>query len=445
MTALVTREDHGRATVLTLNNPPANGYSLAMHRALDAHVVDLRMDPGCDVIVLRGAGDRFFCAGADIGYLAGLSPDEKYAFCLFANETLLRIENTPKLVIAALNGHCVGGGLEIALACDIRIGRSARAGKPDQVGLPEVSLGVLPGTGGTQRLTRVLGRARALQWMVEGRKVPMEEARAVGLVHEVLPEARWFEQVLEYARSFCRPDKAAQAVGLIKRAVLGGAELPLEGGLALERELQMRLFTAPDAAEGLAAFLEKRAPRFIGSQIPRAGASGIAAAAEAAPPSAFVPAPLPHGEATGGGSTVGARPLPDGFEGFEDFADFGDDALGSAHPSGRRHETFGDGEPLAHPSTGPSPTPASPSDAPWVDLMRVRIPDDVLNLLPRDVVERFLVVPIERSASVLLVALADPRNDAALSAVREETGLEVRAVRADELALAHTVALHYRA
>src|SRR5688572_22492674 len=155
---LVTREDIGRVSVLTLNNPPANGYSHAMHLELDAHVVALRMDRGCDVIVLRGAGEKFFCAGADIGYLAALDPQEKYAFCLHANETLLRLENTPKLVIAALNGHCVGGGLEIALACDLRIGRAGGG----MVGLPEVELGVLPGTGGTQRLTRVLGRAEAL-------------------------------------------------------------------------------------------------------------------------------------------------------------------------------------------------------------------------------------------------------------------------------------------
>ena len=202
-------------------------------RALDAHVLDLRMDRGTDVIVLRGAGDRFFCAGADIGYLAGLDPEEKYAFCLHANETLLRLENTPKLVIAALNGHCVGGGLEIALACDLRIGRASGA-KPNLVGLPEVALGVLPGTGGTQRLTRALGRARALQWMVEGKNVAVEDAAAAGLVHLVLPEHGWWEAVLDYAASFTRPHKSADAVGLIKRAVHGGADASLETGLALE-------------------------------------------------------------------------------------------------------------------------------------------------------------------------------------------------------------------
>lgn len=264
---LVHRQDVDRVAVLTLNNPPANGYSYAMHRELDAHVCDLRMDRGIDVIVIRGAGDKFFCAGADIGYLQSLEPEEKYYFCLHANETLLRLENTPKLVIAALNGHCVGGGLEIALACDLRVGKESGE-KPTLVGLPEVALGVLPGTGGTQRLTRIIGRAKAMQLMVEGRNLSVEDAQHEGLVHLVLPADDWWQNVLAYARSFCAPQKAAGAVGLIKRAVAAGADLPLESGLALERELQQRLFTSPDAKEGLAAFLGKRRPVFSGRPIP---------------------------------------------------------------------------------------------------------------------------------------------------------------------------------
>lgn len=264
---LVHRETVDRIAVLTLNNPPANGYSYAMHRELDAHICDIRMDPGTDVIVIRGAGEKFFCAGADIGYLQSLEPEEKYSFCLHANETLLRLENTPKLVIAALNGHCVGGGLEIALACDLRIGRESGS-RPNLVGLPEVTLGVLPGTGGTQRLTRIVGRAKALHLMVEGKNLSVEEAAAIGLVHTVLPEDDWWQSVLAYAKSFCAPQRAAGAVGLIKRAVLAGADLPLESGLAIERELQQRLFTAPDAKEGLAAFLGKRKPVFTGRPVP---------------------------------------------------------------------------------------------------------------------------------------------------------------------------------
>src|SRR5689334_5781292 len=133
-----------------------------MMQEIDAAVLEARMDPEVHVIVLRGAGDRFFCAGADIGMLNEADPDFKYYFCLHANETLNRLEQTPKLVIAALNGHTVGGGLEIAMAADLRIARRG-AGK---VGLPEVNLGVLPGTGGTQRLTRLVNKSKAIELMV---------------------------------------------------------------------------------------------------------------------------------------------------------------------------------------------------------------------------------------------------------------------------------------
>src|SRR4029453_4412607 len=139
------------------------------------------MDPAVHVIVLMGAGDKFFCAGANIGMLKNADPDFKYYFCLHANETLTRFEQTPKLVIAALNGHAVGGGLEVALAADLRIAKQG----PAKIGLPEVALGVLPGTGGTQRLTRMVGKARAIELMATGRLMTVDEARTLGLVHEV--------------------------------------------------------------------------------------------------------------------------------------------------------------------------------------------------------------------------------------------------------------------
>ncbi|MGE5047249.1 MAG: enoyl-CoA hydratase/isomerase family protein, partial [Deltaproteobacteria bacterium] len=157
--ALVNASKHDGVIVLELNAPPANTYSYEMMRELDAHILDARFDAAVHVIVVTGAGEKFFCAGADIGMLEKADPYFKYNFCLHANETLCRLEQTPKLVIAAINGHCVGGGLEVALACDLRIAR-ANAGK---VGLPEVSLGVLPGTGGTQRLARALGRSKAIE------------------------------------------------------------------------------------------------------------------------------------------------------------------------------------------------------------------------------------------------------------------------------------------
>jgi enoyl-CoA hydratase len=246
--------------IFELCNPPANGYTYEMFRQLDDAILTARMDPAVYVLVLRGAGDRFFCAGADINMLSQATPDVKYYFCLHANETLLRLENTPKLVIAAINGHCVGGGLEVAMAADLRIACAGRA----KVGLPEVSLGVLPGTGGTQRLPRLVGKARAIELMARGDNLSLEEALDLGLISQIIAPEEFWPRVLDLARSFCPPGKAARAVGHIKRAVQTGSEVSLEAGLALERELQQRLFTSEDAGEGISAFLEKRQADFKG-------------------------------------------------------------------------------------------------------------------------------------------------------------------------------------
>lgn len=262
----VEREVRGAVAILTLNEPPANTYSYEMMRELDAAILDLRMDPAVHVIVLTGAGEKFFCAGATIGMLREATPEFKYYFCLHANETLNRLEQTPKLVIAALNGHTVGGGLEVALAADLRI---ARAGAGIKIGLPEVALGVLPGTGGTQRLARLVGKARALELMTTGRLMTMAEALPLGLVTEVWDDARlagrsFLDGVVEYAMTFAPPHKASRAVGSIKRAVQSGAEAGFGEGLAIERELQQRLFESRDATEGIAASVEKRKPNFTG-------------------------------------------------------------------------------------------------------------------------------------------------------------------------------------
>jgi enoyl-CoA hydratase/carnithine racemase len=261
-TPLVAASKHEGVMVLELRNPPANTYSYDMMRELDAHILDARMDESIHVLMITGAGEKFFCAGADIGMLEKADPYFKYNFCLHANETLLRLEQTPKLVVAAINGHCVGGGLEVALACDLRVARR-EAGK---IGLPEVSLGVLPGTGGTQRLARAVGRAKAIEFMAEGATFSVDEARTLGLVNAVLdvPADGFRAAALEYARKFVPPAKASRAVGFIKRAVTTGLEVGLEQGLALERELQQRLFEGDDAAEGLAAYNARRPPRFSG-------------------------------------------------------------------------------------------------------------------------------------------------------------------------------------
>jgi enoyl-CoA hydratase/carnithine racemase len=253
------RAEDGMA-ILELDDPPANTYTHEMMRQLDDAILQARFDDNVHVIVLRGAGDKFFSAGANISMLNSVTPRFKYYFCLHANETLNRLEHTPKLTIAALNGHTVGGGLEIAMACDIRLARE-NAGK---IGLPEVNLGVLPGTGGTQRLARIVGKPRAIEMMIKGETFSFDKGREIGLVNEVFPNDTFWEQVLLYAKQFCPPHKASKAVGLIKRSVQSGAEVPFESGLTIERELQQQLFQSEDAKEGLAAYVAKRVAEFKG-------------------------------------------------------------------------------------------------------------------------------------------------------------------------------------
>src|SRR5687767_4152266 len=249
--------------IITLNDPPANTYSYEMMQELDQAILAARMDEGVQVIVITGKGEKFFCAGADIQMLSNVTPGFKYYFCLHANETLARLEQTPKLVIAAINGHCVGGGLEVAMAADIRVARKG-AGR---MGLPEVSLGVLPGTGGTQRLVRMVGKSKAIELMATGQLFDFERGLELGLInqlHETESVEAFRSEVLDYARQFTTPNKAAMAVGRIKRCVQTGDEIPLDYGLALERELQQQLFQSDDAREGLAAYVEKRKPEFKG-------------------------------------------------------------------------------------------------------------------------------------------------------------------------------------
>jgi enoyl-CoA hydratase/carnithine racemase len=249
--------------IFTIDDPPANTYTHEMMCDLDEGILKARFDKDVHVIVVTGNGEKFFCAGANIAMLQTAEPNFKYFFCLHANETLNRLEHTPKIVIAALNGHTVGGGLEIAMAADLRMARKD-AGK---IGLPEINLGVLPGTGGTQRLARILGKSRSIELMVTGGLLSFEEAKEYGLVNQVLDAESLDDfkaQIHEYATQFCPPNKASKAAGRIKRAVQSGCEVPFESGLAIERELQQQLFESSDAREGLDAYVEKRKPCFAG-------------------------------------------------------------------------------------------------------------------------------------------------------------------------------------
>src|SRR5260370_12951498 len=201
--------------IIELNDPPANTYTFEMMHQLDEAILKARFDDGVHVIVLRGHGEKFFSAGANIAMLNKVTPRFKYFFCLHANETLNRLEQTPKLPIAALNGHTVGGGLEIAMACDLRLAKE-NAGK---IRLPDVNLPGLPGTGGTQRLARIVGKTQAIEMMVKGETFSFDKAHELGMVNEVFPAGAFWEQAMLYAKQFCPPHKASKALGLIKRAL----------------------------------------------------------------------------------------------------------------------------------------------------------------------------------------------------------------------------------
>lgn len=252
-----THVDDGIGTI-TIAKPKANTYDLSMMTELDQAIEELRFDDAAKVLLLTSGVPGFFSAGADIEMLRKSQPDFKAMFCLHCQETLNKFASTPKVVLAAINGHCVGGGLEIALACDLRV----MAKDSGMIGLPEVTLGVLPGTGGTQRLPRLIGTSRALDLMITGRRLTPDEALAVGLVNYVYPAASFANDALAYAKALAHGP--SRAISLIKRAVVEGIEMPLSAGLALERELQNRLFITDDAKEGLAAFAEKRKANFQG-------------------------------------------------------------------------------------------------------------------------------------------------------------------------------------
>ena len=244
--------------VITLNRPPANAYDSAMLAELRGAVLRVAEDPEVRVAVVRSDNPKFFCAGADIRTLKD-APRARFAhFLTLAQEAADAICRTPKLFIAAINGHCIGGGLEIALSCDFRW---AAAGNY-QLGMAEVNLGLSPGMGGTQRLPRLIPRGKALQMLVTGDPVTPDEALPFGLVDKVVPPESLDAEVMAFARKLAGGATLAQ--GLMKLAVNNGLEASLAQGLVIERAYQGQLFASDDAAEGVRAFLEKRPPKFTG-------------------------------------------------------------------------------------------------------------------------------------------------------------------------------------
>jgi enoyl-CoA hydratase/carnithine racemase len=244
--------------IISLNRAPANAYDWQMLRQLSQAVQSVREDPKVRVALVRSALPKFFCTGADISTLQNSDSAQFANFLTLAHETVDMIGRTPKLFIAAIAGHCIGGGLEIALACDFRVAAQAKF----RLGLAEVNLGLSPGMGGTQRLPRLIPKSRALHMMVTGEPVGPDEALQLGLVDRLFPEETFQDEVQKFAQKLAAGPTMAQ--GYIKLSVNMGLETSLAEGLAIERAHQNQLFASEDVAEGLKAFLEKRAPKYQG-------------------------------------------------------------------------------------------------------------------------------------------------------------------------------------
>jgi enoyl-CoA hydratase/carnithine racemase len=243
---------------IVLDRPPANSYDKAFMEELDAAIDDAGRDDGVKAILVRSANEKFFSAGADVSVFAKSGLDEQTAFVAGANDAMSKFESLAKVVVAAINGHCLGGGLELALCCDFRFAAEGSY----RIGLPEVTLGLLPGTGGTQRLPRLIGRQKALDFMLRGTTMPPQDALAAGIVDAVVPAPDLLDKAIERARAYATGPTFA--IGRIKKAVVQGLGMRLDEGLKLERQLLIELFKSEDAKEGVAAFVEKRKPNYKG-------------------------------------------------------------------------------------------------------------------------------------------------------------------------------------
>jgi enoyl-CoA hydratase/carnithine racemase len=250
--------DSGIGTI-TLDKPPANSYDLEYIQELQNSVQQAAADDDVKVVVVRSASEKFFSAGADVKAFQAGPHERNMEMIRTSQEALASIAQIPKIFIAEINGHALGGGLEIALACDLRFA----ADGDYRLGTPEVTLGLLPGNGGTQRLSRLIGRSRALDLMITGRTLTPPEAQERGIVDALFPADQLHEQTLEYAQSLA--DGATKAIGNIKLAVNEGIDDGLDQGLERERELVEELFRSEDGREGVAAFAAKRQPVFRGA------------------------------------------------------------------------------------------------------------------------------------------------------------------------------------
>jgi enoyl-CoA hydratase/carnithine racemase len=248
----------GAVGTITLNHPRTNSYDLEFLKALDIALDSMIRQTEVKVVVLKSAMERFFSVGADINTLRSRTAAGNMKLIRFGHETLVKMRSSSKIFIAAIGGHALGGGLGIALSCDLRF-----AGDGDyRLGLPEVKLGLFPANGGTQRLPRLIGPTRALDLMITGALVNPREAHELGMVERLFPMGSLLEETMAYARRVAAG--ASLAIEHIKRAVCDGSDLSLDNALALERELFEPLLETQDAREGMAAFVEKRPPIFRG-------------------------------------------------------------------------------------------------------------------------------------------------------------------------------------
>ena len=254
---LVLVESEGGVRILTINRPEKrNALNAEVRERLAAAVDEAVTDPETRVLVITGAGDKAFVAGADVGEFAGRSPLEQRR-AMESPTVFDKIWDAPLPTIAMINGWCLGGGCELALACDIRIGADTAT-----LGQPEVRLGIIPGGGATQRLPRLVGYGKALQLILSGETLDGVAAYEIGLLDEVVPAGELRERTLEIARTMA--DKSPATLAIAKRAVRAALEMPLSAGLQHERDLFALAFSTEDKAEGVAAFLEKRTPAWRG-------------------------------------------------------------------------------------------------------------------------------------------------------------------------------------
>jgi enoyl-CoA hydratase/carnithine racemase len=244
---------------MKLQRPPANAHNLQMILELDQAVLAVRFDDDVKVAVLTSDLDRFFSGGADIKLLRDEDPYRVGLLSQTSKEVIMRARSIPKVFIAAINGHCMGGGMELALACDLRFAADTDA----QFGMPELKLGVIPGEGGTQLIGRIVGAAKALDMMLEARSFGVKEAADMGFVDRVFPAGSLMEETHAYAKRLAEGPQ--RAIGYTKISLTEGLEMPLYAGLAFERQLQNELLRSADSKEGATAFLAKRAPNWAGT------------------------------------------------------------------------------------------------------------------------------------------------------------------------------------